>query len=255
MDYPMKFTYSAICETGQLRAENQDRIYLNGLVCDGEHVQTGGTGKKQGLFAVADGMGGEAQGAQAAQAALAALPPKLCWSAKAVLRAYEAGNASICNQILKIGKRSGSTLTTLFLTNNNQVSVANIGDSRCYLYRDSCLTQLSQDHTVVQRLLSLGMISPEQAKTNPARHRLTQHLGIFPDELVIQPHTACLSVKSDDRFLLCSDGLTDMLEDAEIREILYSQEGTQTCAAALYHQAMQHGGKDNISVILVKIES
>ena len=63
-----------------------------------------------------------------------------------------------------------------------------------------------------------------------------------------------VSVKSDDRFLLCSDGLTDMLEDAEIREILYSQEGTQTCAAALYHQAMQHGGKDNISVILVEIE-
>ena len=171
------------------------------------------------------------------------------------MRAYAVGNNVICEEIRKIRKRSGATLTTLLLTDDDRASIANIGDSRCYLYRDNCLVQLSEDHTAVQRMITLGVIDPAQAKTHPERHRLTQHLGIFPDELVIQPHTACLSVKADDRFLLCSDGLTDMLEDAEIREILYSQEGTQTCAAALYHQAMQHGGKDNISVILVKIES
>lgn len=251
----MKYSFSVICKTGQVRLENQDRIYVNGMISNGEHVQTGGTGKKQGLFAVADGMGGEAQGAQAAQFALAALPIKRRWSADAVLRAYAVGNNVICEEIRKIRKRSGATLTTLLLTDDDRASIANIGDSRCYLYRDNCLVQLSEDHTAVQRLITLGVIDPAQAKTHPERHRLTQHLGIFPDELVIQPHMACLSVKADDRFLLCSDGLTDMLEDAEIREILYSQEGTQTCAAALYHQAMQHGGKDNISVILVKIES
>lgn len=250
----MKYSFSAICETGRVRLENQDRIFVNGTIKEGEHVLTGGIGKKLGLFAVADGMGGEAQGAQAAQFALSALPPKRRWSSDAVLRAYAAGNGAICEEIRKIGRRSGATLTTLFLTDDDQASIANIGDSRCYLYRDNYLTQLSEDHTAVQRLITLGVIDSAQAKTHPERHRLTQYLGIFPDELVIQPHTVCLSVKSDDRFLLCSDGLTDMLEDAEIREILYSQEETQACAAALYHQAMQHGGKDNISVILVKIE-
>lgn len=250
----MKYSFSAICETGRVRLENQDRIFVNGMISESDHVQMDGTGKKQGLFAVADGMGGEAQGAQAAQFALSALPPKRRWSADAVLRAYAAGNSAICEEIRKIRKRSGATLTTLLLTDDNQAFIANIGDSRCYLYRDNCLAQLSEDHTAVQRLITFGVIDSAQAKTHPERHRLTQHLGIFPDELVIQPHTVCLSVKADDRFLLCSDGLTDMLEDTDIREILYSQEETQTCAAALYHQAMRHGGKDNISVILVKIE-
>ena len=250
----MKYSFSAICETGQVRLENQDRIFVNRMISERDHVQMGGTGNKQGLFAVADGMGGEAQGAQAAQFALSVLPPKSRWSVDAVLRAYAAGNSAICEEIRKIRKRSGATLTTLLLTDDNQAFIANIGDSRCYLYRDNCLAQLSEDHTAVQRLITLGVIDSTQAKTHPERHRLTQHLGIFPDELAIQPHTACLSVKAGDRFLLCSDGLTDMLEDAEIREILYNQEETQACAAELYHQAMRHGGKDNISVILVKLE-
>ena len=83
----MKYSYAAACATGRVRTENQDRIYLNGTICGGGYAQTDGTGRKQGLFAVADGMGGQAQGAQAAQAALEALPPKKCWSPEAVLQA------------------------------------------------------------------------------------------------------------------------------------------------------------------------
>lgn len=250
----MNYSYAAICETGQVRSENQDRIYLNGTICNGERTQTNGFGEERGLFAVADGMGGEAQGAQAAQSALTALPPKEDWSANTVLQAYEAGNRLVCEQIRKIKKRSGATLVTLLLTGDDQAVIANIGDSRCYVFRDDHLTQLSSDHTVVQRLLALGVIDPARAKTHAERHRLTQHLGIFPDELVIQPHTACLPVKPGDRFLLCSDGLTDMLEDDEICEILREKEEPQLCAAELYQRAMQNGGKDNISAILVRIE-
>ena len=73
MDQRMKYSYAAVCATGRVRTENQDRIYLNGTICGGGYAQTDGTGRKQGLFAVADGMGGQAQGAQAAQAALEAL--------------------------------------------------------------------------------------------------------------------------------------------------------------------------------------
>ena len=207
MDQRMKYSYAAVCATGRVRTENQDRIYLNGTICGGGYAQTDGTGRKQGLFAVADGMGGQAQGAQAAQAALKALPPKKCWSPEAVLQAYDAGNRAICDQIGKIGKRSGATLTTLLLA-DGEAYAANIGDSRCYLYRDGCLSRLSEDHTAVQRLIALGIIEPAEAKTHPERHRLTQHLGIFPDELIIQPHTVQLPVRPGDRFMLCSDGLT-----------------------------------------------
>ena len=146
MDQRMKYSYAAVCATGRVRTENQDRIYLNGTICGGGYAQTDGTGRKQGLFAVADGMGGQAQGAQAAQAALEALPPKKCWSPEAVLQAYDAGNRAICDQIGKIGKRSGATLTTLLLA-DGEAYAANIGDSRCYLYRDGCLSRLSEDHT------------------------------------------------------------------------------------------------------------
>lgn len=121
MDQRMKYSYAAVCATGRVRTENQDRIYLNGTICGGGYAQTDGTGRKQGLFAVADGMGGQAQGAQAAQAALEALPPKKCWSPEAVLQAYDAGNRAICDQIGKIGKRSGATLTTLLLADGRGV--------------------------------------------------------------------------------------------------------------------------------------
>ena len=233
MDQRMKYSYAAVCATGRVRTENQDRIYLNGTICSGGYAQTDGTGRKQGLFAVADGMGGQAQGAQAAQAALEALPPKKCWSPGAVLQAYDAGNRAICDQIGKIGKRSGATLTTLLLA-DGEAYAANIGDSRCYLYRDGCLSRLSEDHTAVQRLIALGIIEPAEAKTHPERHRLTQHLGIFPDELIIQPHTVQLPVRPGDRFLLCSDGLTDMLEEEDLSALLRSQTAAPACAAALY---------------------
>ena len=180
-------------------------------------------------------------------------PPKKCWSPEAVLQAYDAGNRAICDQIGKIGKRSGATLTTLLLA-DGEAYAANIGDSRCYLYRDGCLSRLSEDHTAVQRLIALGIIEPAEAKTHPERHRLTQHLGIFPDELIIQPHTVQLPVRPGDRFLLCSDGLTDMLEEEDLSALLRSQTAAPACAAALYQLAMQRGGKDNISVLLVGID-
>ena len=193
MDQRMKYSYAAVCATGRVRTENQDRIYLNGTICGGGYAQTDGTGRKQGLFAVADGMGGQAY-------------------------------------------------------------AANIGDSRCYLYRDGCLSRLSEDHTAVQRLIALGIIEPAEAKTHPERHRLTQHLGIFPDELIIQPHTVQLPVRPGDRFMLCSDGLTDMLEEEDLSALLRSQTAAPACAAALYQLAMQRGGKDNISVLFVGID-
>jgi len=169
------------------------------------------------------------------------------------LQAYDAGNRAICDQIGKIGKRSGATLITLLLA-DGEAYAANIGDSRCYLYRDGCLSRLSEDHTAVQRLIALGIIEPAEAKTHPERHRLTQHLGIFPDELIIQPHTVQLPVRPGDRFLLCSDGLTDMLEEEDLSALLRSQTAAPACAAALYQLAMQRGGKDNISVLLVGID-
>ena len=99
----------------------------------------------------------------------------------------------------------------------------------------------------------MGLIDPQQAATHPDRHRLTQHLGIFPEEMMIQPHeTGPFSVEEEDRFLLCSDGLTEMLAEGEIAAHLSETADLGRAADLLYEEALRRGGKDNITVLLVE---
>ena len=99
----------------------------------------------------------------------------------------------------------------------------------------------------------MGLIDPQQAAGHPDRHRLTQHLGIFPEEMMIQPHeTGPFSVEEEDRFLLCSDGLTEMLAEEEIAAHLSETADLGRAADLLYGEALRRGGKDNITVLLVE---
>lgn len=114
------------------------------------------------------------------------------------------------------------------------------------------LTQLSVDHTQAQMLLEQGIITPEQALTHRDRHVLTQHLGIFPEEMVVEPHCAePVELKEGDIFLLCSDGLTDMLSDDEICAVLLGETALEVKAHALINAALANGGRDNVTVVLV----
>ncbi len=130
----------------------------------------------------------------------------------------------------------------------------NIGDSRAYLFRSGRLTQLSQDHTPVRQMVDLGVIKAEEARTHPDRHKLSQHLGIFPSEMVIEPYVAePVAILSGDIFLLCSDGLTEMLPDEAIRERLLGGKTPEEKGKTLTEQAMKKGGGDNITVVLVQV--
>lgn len=147
----------------------------------------------------------------------------------------------------------GTTLTALYLDQGKAIC-CNVGDSRCYFMRAGALRQLSADHTEAQQMVNMGILSPEQARKSKSWHKLTQHLGIFPEEFVIEPHFGPpLVLKSGDVFLLCSDGLTDMAADEQIAEILNTGKNAEQTADALVKLALSQGGRDNVTALVLKV--
>ena len=248
----------AICASGLARAENQDNLYINGMyreeLSDNSPFRYADISEKKGFYAVADGMGGEAHGALAGLVAVQAIrAADFHKSRDGMIKYMHERNAVICNMIMmNDGARIGSTFVGLNII-GDQAELANIGDSRAYMMRDGTFTQLSRDHTPTQQMLDLGFLTEEETRTHPGRHRLTQHLGIFPVEMAIEPYTASLDIEAGDVFLLCSDGLTDMIEDADIKRILESSDSIEKNAEALFGEAIRNGGKDNITIILVMV--
>lgn len=253
----------AASNVGKVRESNEDNFFLNGKTLNGK---TQGTAieshqTKDGLFAVCDGMGGEAQGELAAAIAVISLG-EYYYQALKQERAFDKwfgdyvmkANAQICAEIEKnSGKRMGTTFAVLSIQDQQAYS-ANIGDSRVYLFRGGQIRQLSKDHTQARRLIDMGILTEEEGKTHPERHKLTQHLGIFPEEMIIEPFFAPpVQLEAGDVFLLCSDGLTDMVEDEEIQEILSRHENPRDAARSLMDIALENGGKDNVSLIISKV--
>jgi serine/threonine protein phosphatase PrpC len=142
----------------------------------------------------------------------------------------------------------GTTLTSLVIT-NNQVDLLHIGDSRCYLWRDKKLERLSYDHTVMQELLDQGRLTPEEVFDHPQRSLLTQALM---GDSGIDPGLMSYEVKVDDKFLICSDGLTNVLSDLEITKIIKSTNEDELLAE-LISQTKAKGAPDNITIIWAKV--
>ena len=208
------------------------------------------------LIAVADGMGGHAGGEVASAIAINALAqllpvitdPDIDIDSREDLFlniTYE-----IDSQILDISKQNpelagmGTTLTALNISGDN-VELLHIGDSRCYRYRDNKLEQLSYDHTVMQELLEQGRLTPEEVFDHPQRSLLTQALM---GDSGLDPILVSYEIKADDQFLLCSDGLTNLLSDYEITKIIESKTDNDLIAA-LIAEVKAKGAPDNITII------
>jgi serine/threonine protein phosphatase PrpC len=133
----------------------------------------------------------------------------------------------------------------------NRVSIGHIGDSRCYRLRVDRFEQLTHDHSLLQEQIDSGMLTQEQAKYSLNKNLVTRALGI---EAVVPPDIAEYRVEAEDIYLLCSDGLTDMVDAEAVREIIASKRSDLAEAAAeLIDVANQNGGRDNISVVLVRV--
>jgi len=244
----MRWVAAARTDRGRKRSSNEDAFSLRADL---------------GFFALADGMGGHAAGEVASQMAvdrvteefLAAGSDALAADAleSALVAATHRANAAIFErgerELDKAGM--GTTLTTLGLVPAERAyRVAQVGDSRAYRLRADTLVQLTTDHTWVQQQVQLGRLSPGLARRHPFANIVTRALGIR-DEIDVDIVRG--ELQPGDVFLLCSDGLTGMVDDAEIGEILASSAAPEAAATALVDAANVAGGQDNITAIVVSI--
>ena len=252
----MLFSSAAICDPGPVRVDNQDNLFMNGIhrrVIESEQTfQCENVCTGRGLYAVADGMGGEANGAEASSIAVRDLNLEEHASAEALTKYLLERNERLCDLMEQSGQRMGTTFVGLCV-GDDTAEIVNIGDSRVYLMRSRVLSQLSCDHTAVRPMVEMGLLSREAARSHPDRHRLSQHLGVFPEELLIEPFATQISTRPGDLFLLCSDGLTEGLEDEEIELLLRDVPCLAAKADELLSAAIQAGSRDNISILLVRM--
>lgn len=235
----MKYVWGSGTDTGKVREHNEDSLYPS----------ESGNSEDTILLMVADGMGGAVAGEIASRLAVEAaseLPAdEAIDPADRVLAANSA--VILATEEDRSLAGMGTTLTLVRLDPDGTAAFAHVGDSRAYLLRGSELTQITTDHSLVGELVSLGRISKEEARHHPHRHLVTRVLGLGP----ISVDTVEISLEPDDRILLCSDGLTDMVSDIMIEEILGAGEGVEPTAWALIEQANAAGGVDNTTVVVI----
>lgn len=214
-------------------------------------------------FIVADGMGGQAAGEIASQMLVETVKnelnsAKLPWNGEILKSAILQANENILSEAQKHLEYQGMGTTATIMHIAEPVETqpqivtqmayyAHIGDSRLYKLESNGLHQLTQDHSYVEDLVRRGEITVEEAKVHPLKNVLTQAVGAMPD---IKVDIVSFKVKNGDVFLLCTDGLTNMVDDNEIANILHS---TKNPADDLIEAALNHGGKDNVSVIVIGV--
>src|SRR5262245_58012493 len=206
------------------------------------------------FFAVADGMGGAKAGEVASQLAADAFSGE-GESGEApeeqLSRILREANRRIYEIAATDESRRGmGTTLTAAKVHDSQVSLGHVGDSRAYLMRDGNLEQLTRDHSLVAELERSGQLTPEAAEHHPQRSIITRALGPEPD---VDVDTYTLTGRDGDVFLLCSDGLTGMLSDADVAAIMRGADSLDAAAEELVHAANQSGGKDNITVVLFRL--
>ena len=236
-------------DIGRLRTHNEDAVHNDALL---------------GVAILADGMGGYNAGEVASGMATQLLRDAIgqTWAdsgrdgAEAARNAAVAGIAQANHAIYSAAQCQaqyagmGTTLV-MALFHGKTMTVAHVGDSRLYRLRAGKLGQLTRDHSLLQEQLDRGLVKPEDARRAQHRNLVTRALGVDPD---VDPDVASFDLRRRDIYLLCSDGLNDMVEDAEIEATLRARAADLDAAAAtLVQQANDAGGRDNVSVILVRI--
>ena len=229
---------------GRIRSSNEDSLLL----------------ERPYLFAIADGMGGYNAGEVASRLALEKLKAeKEDFYGKSgftlVSKLYQVMrdiNAEVYEKARSDASLEGmgTTLCGIYFTGTGKGYVFNVGDSRVYLLRKDQLKQITRDHSLVAEMVENGEISQEEAFNHPRKNMLTRGIGV--DEKV-NGDVFVIDVYTDDIILLCSDGLTDMLHDDEIRERLQTED-SEEAADSLLSRSLENGGRDNISFIILKLD-
>jgi PPM family protein phosphatase len=202
------------------------------------------------LFAVADGMGGHQGGEVASKVALETLQKAADGTADLAQVVQEANRAVFARASQDPALLGMGTTLTAVLVEDHRLHLAHVGDSRMYLARDGRLERITRDHTVVEGMVEQGRLTPEEAAIHPQRSILTRALGVEDD---IQVDETDLDVRPGDRVLLCSDGLTGMVDEDEILRLLGEHQDPQAATDALVDAANRAGGQDNITAVILDV--
>ena len=263
-------TCFAASNLGKVRKNNEDKFLLNTMAVNDRQLEAagtenvlldGGTQELSGsrlLMAVCDGMGGEDCGEVASRIAVEEIA-RLYESPETgeadVEKVLEKASRRIFSQIEELNlERIGTTAAVAWIQ-DGQLTAANVGDSRAYLQREGTLRRLSLDHTEVQYFIDAKLITEEEAQHHPMRHRVTQYLGIDSGKTKLSPHIFRAGpLQAGDRVLLCSDGLTDMLNEEQISRCLLEGGAAREQAQRLIENALYAGGGDNVTVIVALVQ-
>ena len=225
-------------DTGRQRTTNEDSYFARGP-----------------LYAVADGMGGAQAGEVASSIAAEAFEPaeRGAEPAEAFLRSVvQSANSQIHSISQHDSSRSGmGTTLTAALVEGDEISIGHVGDSRAYRFREGELKLLTADHSLVEELRRQGRLTEEEAEVHPQRSIITRALG---PEAEVEVDTLTVSARPDDVYLICSDGLTTMVKDPKIREILAESSSLGEATTWLVNEANEAGGRDNITVVAFRLE-
>ncbi len=242
---------SGRCEVGMKRKNNEDSIFIfnTGYAC------------LPNLYIVADGMGGHNAGEVASKSAIQFFCEYIHNNSTTrnaredeILDLLVSGVHYVNEKILEESKKvpeyegMGTTFTVL-VVKEDKAFIAHVGDSRVYLIRDHAINQVTNDHSYVADLVKLGEITAEEARIHPRRNLITRAIGADSN---VYADTKILNLHQSDLILMCSDGLTTMLDDNEILEILNENTSLEHGAQILLNEANQKGGLDNISIILIQ---
>lgn len=231
-----RLSWGARTDIGLVRSHNEDSFLV-----------------QPPLFAVCDGMGGHAAGEVASSIAVQTIGAQAPIHADDILlgAAVEAANAAVIEGAATgKGKPGMGCTASCVLIENNKMAIAHVGDSRIYLLHHGTLVRLTHDHSYVEELVDAGEITADEARVHPSRSIITRALGSDPD--MYADHFT-LDVSVGDRLIVCSDGLSSMVEDSEIEAIAVSSVTPQSAADNLTSAALSAGGHDNITVIVVDV--
>ena len=250
-----------LTDVGRVRQNNEDNFLIADLavksVPEAAQFSQFSITDRGTLLLVSDGMGGRNAGEVASQVAVDVFRSEL------VTRDVKQVSCELLAEVAKkanwtIWSRSqrnpseqgmGATLTAL-LVENNKAHIVQIGDSRAYIVRNNHIFRLTKDQSMVQTLIDSGIIQPEEAETHPYRHVILQSLGAEP---TVYPVTSTIDLYNGDCLLLCSDGLSNMLNDESLQKIIVNTANINEGCHTLLKAANNQGGKDNITLILASL--
>lgn len=247
---PLRILHSGLTDTGRVRSGNEDAWAAD---------------PAQGLYIVADGMGGHNAGEIAARLVVESLPKMVHKristaaapsTSQALARRLRSAVSRLSRDVYQQAMTEpglmgmGATVVLAMIQGDDAV-IVHMGDSRAYLLRGGKLRLLTKDHSVVQELIDRGHISPEEAATHPHRNRITASVGMPGDP---SPDSRRVPLHAGDKLLLCSDGLAGMIEDEEIAHLLATLEPPADVCKHLIDAANHAGGHDNITAVVLEVE-